>query len=76
MKGKFHFEDMCLEDIMTKLNRWYDCEIEYADASLRRLRFSGAAEKDRPASYLLGMIETVTDVKFVVTGKRILVMHK
>ena len=76
MKGKFHFEDMCLEDIMTKLNRWYDCEIEYADTSLRQLRFSGAAEKDRPASYLLGMIEIVTDVKFSVTGKKILVMHK
>lgn len=76
MKGKFHFEDMCLEDIMTKLNRWYDCEVEYEDGALRELRFSGAAEKDRPASYLLGMIETVTDVKFEVSGKKILVMHK
>lgn len=76
MKGKFRFEDMRLEDIMTKLNRWYDCEVEYADASLCGLRFSGAAEKDRPASYLLGMIETVTDVKFKVSGKKILVMNK
>ena len=76
MKGKFYFENMCLEDIMTKLNRWYDCEVEYEDGALRGLRFSGAAEKDRPASYLLGMIETVTDVKFEVSGKKILVMHK
>ena len=76
MHGKFKFEDMRLEDIMVKLNRWYDCQIEYADESLRNLRFSGAAEKDRPASYLLEIIETVTDVEIEIVGKRILVRKK
>ena len=33
-------------------------------------------EKDRPASYLLEMIETVTDVKFDVSGKKIRISHK
>ena len=50
--------------------------MEYADDTLRDLRFSGAAEKDRPASYLLEMIETVTDVKFDVSGKKIRISHK
>ena len=57
MKGKFRFEDMRLEDIMVTLNRWYDCTITYSDNTLRDLRFTGAAEKDRPASYLLELIE-------------------
>lgn len=76
MRGKFKFENMRLEDIMCKLNRWYDCTVEYADNSLRDLRFSGAAEKDRPADYLLEMIATVTDVEFDVSGKRIRISHK
>ena len=76
MRGKFKFENMRLEDIVCKLNRWYDCNVEYADDTLRDLRFSRAAEKDRPASYLLEMIETVTDVKFGRVGKKIRISHK
>lgn len=76
MEGVFRFENMRLEDIMQKLSRWYDCTVDYADASLREKRFSGAAEKDRPAEYLLGMIEAVTDVEFEVRGNAIRVMYK
>ena len=76
MKGKFRFEDMRLEDIMVTLNRWYDCTVSYSDDALRDLRFTGAAEKDRPASYLLELIEMITEVKFQVNGKNILITRK
>ena len=76
MLGIFKFEDMRLEDIMVKLNRWYDCSVAYKDSTLQNLRFTGAAEKDRSASYLLELIETITDVKFEINGKNILVEHK
>ena len=76
MLGIFKFEDMRLEDIMVKLNRWYDCSVAYEDSTLQNLRFTGAAEKDRSASYLLELIETITDVKFEINGKNILVEHK
>ena len=76
MKGKFKFEDMRLEDIMAKLNRWYDCTVTYTDDSLRDLRFTGAAEKDRSASYLLELIEMITEVKFEIDGKNIIIKHK
>ena len=76
MKGKFRFEDMRLEDIMVTLNRWYDCTVSYSDDALRDLRFTGAAEKDRSASYLLELIEMITEVKFQVDGKHILITRK
>lgn len=76
MHGKFVFEDMRLEDIMRKLNRWYNCQILYENDSLRNLRFSGSAEKDHSAKYLLEMIEVVTDVKFEISGSTILVKGK
>mgnify|MGYP002264760817 CR=1 FL=1 len=76
MRGKFKFENMRLEDIVCKLNRWYDCTVSYSDDALRDLRFTGAAEKDRPASYLLELIEMITEVKFQVDGKHILITRK
>ena len=76
MRGKFKFENMRLEDIVCKLNRWYDCTVSYSDDALRDLRFTGAAEKDRPASYLLELIEMITEVKFQVDGKNILITRK
>lgn len=74
--GEFKFRDMRLGDIMKKLNRWYNCTIIYDDPALQELRFSGAAEKDRPVNYLLDMIETITDVRFEISGGQIFVKHK
>ena len=76
LQGEFKFRDMRLGDIMTKLNRWYNCTIIYDDPALQELRFSGAAEKDRPVNYLLEMIEIITDVHFEMSGRQILVKHK
>lgn len=76
MEGKFRFRDMRLEDIMIKLNRWYDCEFFYQNAALKDLRFSGAAEKDRPIRYLLERIETVTGVRFEIKGRTVVLRQK
>lgn len=76
IKGEFKFRDMRLEEIMVKLNRWYNCTVSYEDPALKELHFSGAAEKDRPVNYLLEMIETITDVRFKIEGNKITVLHK
>ena len=70
--GEFKFRDMRLEDIMKKLNRWYDFEVAYEEEDLR---FSGAAEKYNPVEFLLKMIEEVTKVRFDIEGKRIMVKN-
>lgn len=74
--GKFKFRDMRLDDIMIKLARWYNCEFFYQNPGLKELRFSGAAEKDRPVNYLLEMIETVTDVHFEIKGQTVILRQK
>lgn len=73
IKGEFRFVNMRLEDILMKLNRWYNCSMIYEKEDIKNLRFSGAAEKDRPIGYILKMIETVTDVKFEINGNIITV---
>lgn len=76
MNGRFRFRDMRLEDIMIKLNRWYNCEFFYQNPELKDLRFSGAAEKDRSINYLLDLIRTVTPVDFEIDQTIIWVKNK
>lgn len=76
LEGKFRFEGMRLEEIMRTLKRWYDCDIVYEDDRLKDLHYSGVVEKDRPVSYLLGMIEEVTDVGFEIEGNEIRMFWK
>lgn len=71
--GEFKFRDMRLEDIMKKLNRWYDFQVQYEEEALKDLRFSGAAEKYNPVEFLLRMIESVTRVRFDIREKQIVV---
>ena len=49
-RGEFIFSNQNLDDILTQLSRWYDFQIEYTDQSVRKLRFTGSAEKKRPIS--------------------------
>jgi ferric-dicitrate binding protein FerR (iron transport regulator) len=70
-RGEFVFYNQNLEDIFTKLSRWYDFQIEYTDQSIRNLRFTGSAEKKRPINYLLKQIEMVTNLKFKEDGRQI-----
>jgi ferric-dicitrate binding protein FerR (iron transport regulator) len=70
-RGEFIFSNQNLEDILTQLSRWYDFRVEYTDQSIRKLRFTGSAEKKRPINYLLKQIERVTNIKFKEDGKKI-----
>lgn len=76
INGEFKFRDMRLEDIMVKLNRWYNCQICFETEELKELRFSGAAEKDRSINYLLDLIRTVTPVDFEIDQTIIRVKNK
>lgn len=76
INGKFKFRDMRLEDIMTRLNRWYNCEFFYRHSAIKDLRFTGIAEKDRSIEYLLEMIETVIDVHFEIHGRTVVLSQK
>ncbi len=71
VRGEFIFRNQSMDDILIKLSRWYDFSISYSDPSIKKLRFTGSAEKKRPIIYLLNQIEKVTDIKFKTNGKEI-----
>ncbi|MDR0395185.1 MAG: DUF4974 domain-containing protein [Tannerella sp.] len=64
IRGEFIFRKHPLGDILSQLSRWYDFSVRYEDPSIRNLTFTGSAEKARTLDYLLGLIESVTDIKY------------
>jgi hypothetical protein len=72
VKGEFVFRNQPLGEILAQLARWYDFTVEFEDASIRDMKFTGSAEKKRTLDYLLDQIKTVTDIKYKDEGTKII----
>lgn len=73
--GKFYFSAYAFEDIVKKLERWYDFTMNYQDEGIRRMRFSGTINKHRPLDEILNFLEKTTNIHFEVVGKSVRVMR-
>jgi ferric-dicitrate binding protein FerR (iron transport regulator) len=69
--GLFQFEGADITTIMKQIGRWYDVDIEYAGTVPSRL-FEGKISRDAQLSDVLKILE-LSNVKFVVEGKKIIV---
>lgn len=69
--GRFYFQSANLEDIVRKLQRWYNFEIAYDDYAIREMRFTGYADKHHPIEEFLEMVEMTNDVHFKVEGTKV-----
>jgi transmembrane sensor len=71
--GEFVFNDEPLEDIMKKVARWYDVEVEYKDPKIGKKQFAGTITRFGNVSDLLKMLSLTEDVHFKVEGRSIVV---
>ncbi len=71
--GKFYFNAYAFEDIVKKLERWYDFTMNYQDEEIKRMHFSGTINKHRPLNEVLQFLEKTTDIHFEISGKNITV---
>lgn len=69
--GKFYFTSFTFEEIVKKLERWYDFTMIYEKDDIRQMRFSGVINKHRPIEEMLRFLEKTTDVHFRISGKNI-----
>ena len=72
---EFMFDDESLEEIMNRLSLWYDVDVFFQAASLKQLHFTGHLGRYEDISHILDAISGVTQVKFSVKGKTIIVME-
>ncbi|MFV0539752.1 MAG: FecR family protein [Aestuariibaculum sp.] len=69
-EGKFYFERETLEQILTKMERWYNVDITFEDSSIKTETFTGVAYKDKPIGHLLDMICKTTKLNYKITTNK------
>lgn len=74
--GKYIFDDVSVEEIMTTLARWYDVTVVYENNQVRKLHFTGDLERYATINTILNFMETGGDVRFRIDGKTIIVGGK
>ncbi|WP_121809338.1 FecR family protein [Mucilaginibacter kameinonensis] len=72
--GYFMFNDDNIVDIMKKVSRWYDADIEY-QGNFANQRFGGTFTRSKSITDLLKNLEQISNVHFKITGRRITVMQ-
>ncbi len=71
--GKFYFNACRFEDIVKKLERWYDFTMSYQDEEIKYMRFSGTVNKHCPLNEILNFLERTTNIHFEIVGKNVVV---
>lgn len=70
---RFVFDDEVLEDVLRKLERWYDVEFFIRNASVRELRFTGNLPKYENLDNVLKKLELATRIRFVQKNRVVIV---
>lgn len=74
--GLFRFCDMPLEELVVKLERWYNVSFFFIQEECREVRFTGAIRKYSDFHEFIRLIETTTDVKFNVKESTVTIQKK
>lgn len=73
MDGKIRFKGERLEDIIIKLERWYEFEVFYANEEVKDMRFRGVINQNDPFDVVLKNLEQTTDIQFSIQDKTVIV---
>lgn len=68
INGEYIFKDTALEEIVKKLQRWYDFSVNYEDESLKNNRYSLIVDRNTDIDHLLEVISYTSDIKLERTN--------
>ena len=74
--GDFVFENEALENIMMRLERWYNVKIFFMNEECKMYRFTADIERYSDVKDLLFYMQETSNVKFEVNKNAIVVMAK
>jgi len=72
-KGRFMFENEPIENILTKMARWYNFKFAFKDSSIKDQRFSLSLNRDEDVSKILHLFSAASSIKFSIQKDTILV---
>ncbi|MCK9304991.1 MAG: FecR domain-containing protein [Bacteroidales bacterium] len=71
--GKFIFVNERLEDIIIKLRRWYNIEVEYADESVKDIRFGARLNRYTQVNTIFEIMNNTRLVNIVQTKNKFMI---
>ena len=77
MHGELLFKDESLQDIASKLERWYNIKIEFDDEAVKEITFNGSILKNKPIDQILDILKYTADIDYTSTirNKRPNIIH-
>ena len=66
--GKFYFKAYTFEELVEKLERWYEFKMFYMNEEIKTRRFSGVVNKYQPLEEMFKFLQMTSDVQFNVKG--------
>lgn len=70
--GLFSFSNVSIQALMRQLERWYDVDVEY-EGDIPDYHFNGTVSRRQYVGQLLEILEESGEVKFTLTGNKIIV---
>ncbi|WP_018338910.1 FecR family protein [Butyricimonas synergistica] len=74
--GLFRFDAMPLEQLMSRLSRWFDVSYEFKDETLKKIRFTGGFRKYDDINDIMKMIGEITNVSFKMVDNKVVIDKK
>ena len=74
--GLFVFEDCPMEEIMKRLERWYDIQVFYTDENIKAIHFDGDLRKYDDFNTTLELLQKVAGLKITVKNKSVVIGMK
>ena len=69
--GIFSFNEMPLGEIMEVLARWYDVDVLFVDADLKKKLFTGILRKNQGITDILNLIRSTNDFTYEINNRTI-----
>ena len=76
MYENFRFKSESIQEIMTKLSRWYVVDVFYMNDSVKNYHFTGYLPRYAKITDVLELLSLTTNIKFDVKGRTVTVMEK
>ena len=70
--GDFFFSGQDMEEVMRTIGRWYDVTVEYK-VTPKNIRLEGEVSRSKRLSAILKVLESTSDSKFTIVGKKVIV---
>ena len=76
MENKLYMENMSLQDVCTKMERWYDVQITLSDKSLgEKIHYTGVL-KEQTVLDVLNALCQLSSIRYELKGKEIMISGK